>query len=287
MIKDVNMLDQDMDIDANVPPAPSRDGISFVRIHGPLRGRRVPPNANNTQGNTHDSFRLRRGGRVQKASSNSQANRHRDPGRAEQQRKTSNAQQTRKLRIQQAVADGTFQIGALSNPGEGTSSSAMDQGEQIQRLNRDIVTQALYAAIPGLTFDPALFPFNETDMADMVRAMESFQMHLARKGMVVLTDKADSLLRAFARTLLASVLSWLKKPGCNITAADFWTQVATHYHRSKNMRWLTLEVFKLLESVDVDVLLKRGKGKSFKAYRNVVQQALEAPGENPMVDGVS
>ncbi|KKY37936.1 hypothetical protein UCDDA912_g02154 [Diaporthe ampelina] len=286
MAEDIIMLNQAMDVDTGVPPVPSTGGTSSVHPRSPLCARRSIPNGNDKRGNMYDSLKLRPGSKVQKNSSHSQANRHKDSGHAEQRRKMINTQRNRKLQIQHAVANGTFQIRTLSDLGEGNRPTTVDQdgSQQIQRLNKDIVAQALYGPVPGMTFDPALPSLNETDMADLVQALEAFQMHLARKGRVALTDRAGALLRAFARDVLAMVLLRPDKRGCKIAADDFWAQVAVDYTQSKKARWLTMRASRLLGSSAAATVPKWRRGKPFTAHGSVVLNALEAPGRHPVID---
>ncbi|KAG6362689.1 hypothetical protein INS49_007782 [Diaporthe citri] len=285
MAEDVSTLDQAMDIDADVPRVPSTGSTSVATSRSPLRARRNLPNENDKRRNNQvdDSLKPRPDAKVHKSSSNANTTRHNPSYLEKQKRKMMmiNVQRNRKLRIQNAIANGTFQIRPL-----GYDSVEADQGEpqQLERLNKDLVTQALYSPVPGMAFDPTMTSFSEADMGDLVQALEAFQMHLARKGTIVLSDRAGPLLRSFARDVLAIVLLQPDKPGWNISVDDFWARVALDYQQSKKLKWLTLRVMKLLEPAEEDTAPKRGKGPPFAARMNVVLDALKAPGKVPVLD---
>lgn len=281
------MLDQAMDIDADVPPVPSTGRTSVATSRSPLRARRNLPNENEKRGNhkVDDSLKPRPDSKIQKSSPNPNAIRHKPSYYEKQRRKMMmiNAQRNRKLRIQHAIANGSFQVRSLSY-----EAAEVDQGEplQLERLNKDLVTQALYSPVPGMAFDPTVTSFSEADMGDLVQALEAFQRHLARKGTVVLSDRAGPLLRSFARDVLAIVLIQPDKPGCNISVDDFWTRVTLDYQRSKKVKWLTLRTMNLFESTEQDTAPKRGKASPFSAHLHMVLDALKAPGKHPILDKV-
>lgn len=281
MAEDANMLDEAMDIDADAPPAPSTSSTSAATPRSPLLARRNVPSANEKRGNhvVGDSLKPRPDSKVIKFSSTPKTVRDR-PSYSEKQRRKmimASAQRNRKLRIQQAIANGSFQLRSL-----GYEVANQVEPEQLERLNKDLVTQALYAPVPGMAFDPTIPSFSEADMGDLVQALEAYQMHLARKGKIVLSDKAGPLLRSFARDVLAIVLLQPDK----ISADDFWTSVALDYEQSKKLKWLTVRVTKLLESTEEDAAQKRGKISPFAAHVNMVVDALKAPGKYPILDKV-
>lgn len=281
MAEDANMLDEAMDIDADAPPVPSTSSTSATTPRSPLLARRNVPNANEKRG-THqagDSLKPRPDSKVIKFSATPNTVRDR-PSYSEKQRRKmimASAQRNRKLRIQQAIANGSFQLRSL-----GYEVANQVEPEQLERLTKDLVTQALYAPVPGMAFDPTMHSFSEDDMSDLVQALEAYQMHLARKGKIVLSDKAGPLLRSFARDVLAIVLLQPEK----ISADDFWTSVALDYEQSKKLKWLTVRVTKLLESTEEDAAPKRGKISPFAAHVNMVVDALKAPGKHPILDKV-
>ncbi|KAK7734772.1 hypothetical protein SLS63_004192 [Diaporthe eres] len=283
MAEDAIMLDPSMDIDTDAPPAPSTRSTSAATSRRLLRPLRILVPAIEKRGNhqVDDSLKPRPDSKVQKSSSNPNAIRQKLSYDDKQRRKMImiNAQRNRKLRIQHAIANGSFQIRSL-----GYDSVEVDQGEQLERLNKDLVTQALYSSVPGMAFDPTMASFSEADMGDLVQALEAFQRHLARKGSVVLSDRAGPLLRSFARDVLAVVLLQREKPGCNISVDDFWTRVALDYQQSKKLKWLTVRVTKLLESTEEDTTPKRGKKSPFAAHVDMVVDALKAPGMHPVLD---
>lgn len=188
-------------------------------------------------------------------------------------------------RIQRAIADGSYQIRASDPQGDGTSSASQGQGqlEQIQRLDQTLVTAALFEPVPGMTFDPAApWAFNnQADMQELVQSLEAFQMHLARKGQVVLSHRSGPLLRGFARDVLATVTLRQARPGSEIGAVgavDFWTQVALDYEQSKKVKWLAARIMQSLQPISGRL--------SSRACGKLVIEALEAPGKHPQVDQV-
>ncbi|KAI7785650.1 hypothetical protein LA080_006670 [Diaporthe eres] len=285
MAEDTIMLDPSMDMDTDAPPVPSNRSTSAATSRRLLRPRRILLPANEKRGNhqVDDSLKPRPDSKVQKSSSNTNAIHQKLSYNDKQRRKVImiNAQRNRKLRIQQAIANGSFQVRSLSY-----DSVETDQGEpqQLERLNKALVTQALYSPVPGMAFDPTMASFSEADMDDLVQALEAFQRHLARKGLVILSDRAGPLLRAFARDVLAIVLLQPEKPGCNISEDDFWTRVSLHYQQSKKLKWLTVRVTKLLESTEEDTAPKWGKKSPFAAHVDMVVDALKAPGNHPVLD---
>lgn len=287
MAEDAIMLDPSMDMDTDAPPVPSTPNTSAATSRRLLRPRRILLPANEKRGNhqVDDSLKPRPDSKVQKSSSNTNVIHQKLSYNDKQRRKMimTNAQRNRKLRIQQAIANGSFQVRSLSY-----DSVETDQGEphQLERLNMALVTQALYSPVPGMAFDPTMASFSEADMDDLVQALEAFQRHLARRGSVILSDRAGALLRAFARDVLAIVLLQPEKPGCNISEDDFWTRVSLDYQQSKKLKWLTVRVTKLLESTEEDTAPQRGKKSPFAAHVDMVVDALKAPGNHPVLDKV-
>lgn len=287
MAEDAMMVDQAMDIDANVPPVPSTGSTSATTSRSPLHARRNLLNTNNKRDGHQvgDSLKPRPDAKVHKSSPNSNTTRHHSSYIEKQKRKMTmiSVQRNRKLRIQNAIANGSFQVRSLSYDPVG-----VDEGEllQLERLNKELVTQALYSPVPGMAFDATMPSFSEADLSDLVQALEAFQRHLARKGKIVLSDKAGPLLRSFARDVLAIVLLQPDKPGYDISVDDFWNHVTLDYQQSKKLKWLTTRVTKLLESTEEDTAPKRGKISPFAAHANKVVDALKAPGKHPILDKV-
>lgn len=273
------MLDEAMDIDNNVFPVPADGNTSAATSQNPLPAHRNLSNPNEKR-RSHGSLKIHPGAGVQKASSNAKIIRHNSSFREQKQKMIRRT--LRLQRIQRAIADGSYQIRSSDPQGEGSSTANKHQGamEQIQRLDQNLVTAALFEPVPGMTFDPtAPWAFNnQTDMKDLMQSLEAFQMHIARKGQVVLSHRSGPLLRGFARDVLATVLVQQARPGSQIGVVDFWTQVALNYEHSKKVKWLTTRVMQSLRPTNARA--------SFRTYAKMVLEALDAPGKHPQVDQV-
>lgn len=288
MDEDTMMADQAMDIDGDAAPIPSTDGTSAVAPPSLLRARHSLPSTNENR-RSHDSLRAHSGSRVRKNSPNTDT----FPGAAsfyaDHRRMRLSATRNRNLRVQHAIINGTYEIRSINDPNDENSPPTVDQGEpeQLQRLDRDIVAQALYDPVPGMAFDPAVPSFDEADMQDLVQAAEAFQRHLARKGRVVLSDRAGALLRAFARDVMAVFVLQPKEPNYEVGSEGFWDRVATDYHWSKQTKYLTQSAMKTLASTGVHTAPAWARKVRFTAHFRMVASALENPGEHPMLDAVS
>lgn len=273
------MLDEAMDIDNNVFPVPSDGSTSAATSQNPLPAQRNLSNPNEKRRN-HGSLKIHPGAGVQKALSNAKIIRHNSSFREQKQKMIRRT--LRMQRIQRAIADGSYQIRTSDPHGDGTSTASQGQGqlEQIQRLDHNLVTAALFEPVPGMTFDPnAPWAFNnQTDMKDLVQSLEAFQMHLARKGQVVMSHRAGPLLRGFARDVLATVILRQARTGSEIGVVDFWTQVALDYEQSKKVKWLAARIMQSLQPISGRL--------SSRACGKLVIEALEAPGKHPQVDQV-
>lgn len=293
MADDAFMLDQAMDIDNDVPPVPSMGTTPAATPQSLLRTHRNRPNANEKRGH-HDVLKRHRDASIQKHPSNLDNHRRKNLGHANHTRDQANIRRNRKLRIQHAIASGSFLVRSLSNLAEiyGPSAVDQDQPEKLQRLNKDLITQALCTPVPGMAFDPSSLPsFTEAEMDDLVHVLEAHQMHLASKGKIVLSSEAGRLLRAFAREMMAVMLLSPEKLGCRIGADEFWAQVNLDYLRKKKIRWLTPRVMQLLKSGEAYNLLRRTGSKrddraSSSALADVIMRALDAPGKCPVIDQV-
>lgn len=293
MADDAIMLVQAMDIDNDVPPVPSTGSTPAATPQSLLRIRRNLPNAKEKR-RYHDVLKRHRDANIQKHPSSIGIHHRKNLGPADHGKDTASIKRNRKLRIQHAIASGSFLVRSLSNLGEIYGPSAMDQDEpqKLQRLNKDIVAQALCAPLPGMAFDPSSPPsFTEAEMDDLVQVLEAHQMHLASKGKIVLSSEAGRLLRSFAREMMAVVLLCPEKLGCRIGADEFWIQVNLDYLRKKKTRWLTPRVMELLKSAGVNNLPRRPGAKrddraSSSALADVIMHALDAPGRRPVIDQV-
>lgn len=292
MAEDAIMLDQVMDIDENMPTAPSTVGSAATTSRNPLRTRRSPGNANEKRGN-RDPLKPRPSAKVQKSSSNPNTNRHNGSGHADQNSEITyrawKVARYRKRCIKRAIASGTWEVPAISNLEEIVGRSAVDQHEphKLQRLNAHIVTQALQEPLPGMAFDAAAPPtFTDADMADLVRALEAYQMNLAAKGRVRLASEAGSLVRSFARDVLYIVLMRPEKLNHKIASGGFWEQVGWDLQRAKKVRWLAQRVIKMLDFKMVSTCPLFSFAMSFPAQVDVVLAALDHPGKHPVIDEV-
>lgn len=293
MADDAFMLDQAMDIDNDVPPVPSTDTAPAFTSRSTLRARGNLAVANEKRRH-QNVLKRHRDANIQKHPSIIDTHHRKTLGHANHTREQVNIRRNRKLRIQHAIASGSFVVRSLSNLAEIYGPSAVDQDEpqKLQRLNKDIVTQALCAPLPGMAFDPFSPPsFTEAEMADLVHVLEAHQMHLASKGKIVLSSEAGRLLRAFAREMMAVLLLSPEKLGCRIGADEFWAQVNSDYLRKKKIRWLTPRVMQLLKSGEAYNLLRRtgsmrGDRSSSSALADVIMHALDAPGRSPVIDQV-
>lgn len=288
MDEDAMMADQAMDIDGDAAPIPSTDGTSAVTSPNPLRARRSLPSTNENR-RSHDSLRAHPGAGVRKHSPNTDTFSGADSWYADQRRMKLRAIRNRKLSVQQAIANGTYQIRSINDPNDENSPPTVDQPdpEQLQRLNRDIVAQALYDPVPGMAFDPAVPSFDEDDMQDLVQALEAFQRHLARKGRIVLSDRAGAIFRSFARDVLAVFALQPKEPDYEVGSEGFWDRVARDYHWTKRAKYLTQSAVKILGHTVLHTVPTSGKRMRFTAQVKVVMNALENPGLHPTLDAVS
>lgn len=283
MADDAFMLDQAMDIDNDVPHVPSTGSTPAATPQSLLRTRR---NCH------HDVLKRHRDANIQKRPSIIDTHHRKGFSHAAHTREQVNIRRNRKLRIQHAIASGSFVVRSLSNLAEIYGPSAVDQDEpqKLQRLNKDIVTQALCAPLPGMAFDASSSPsFTEAEMDDLVHVLEAHQMHLASKGKIVLSSEAGRLVRAFAREMMAVLLLSPEKLGCRIGADEFWAQVNSDYLRKKKIRWLTPRVMQLLKSGEAYNLLRRTGSNdraSSSALADVIMHALDAPGRSPVIDQV-
>lgn len=293
MADDAIMLDQAMDIDNDVPPVPSTGSTPAATPQSLLRIRRNLPNAKEKRRH-HDVLKRHRDANIQKYPSSIDIHHRKNLGPADHGKDSASIRRNRRLRIQHAIASGSFVVRSLSNLAEIYGPSAVDQAEpqKLQRLNKDIVTQALCAPIPGMAFDPSSPPsFTDAEMDDLVHVLEAHQMHLASKGKIVLSSEAGRLLRSFAREMMAVVLLCPEKLGCRIGADEFWIQVNLNYLRKKKIRWLTPRVIELLKSTGANNLPRRSGAKrddraSSSALADVIMHALDAPGRRPVIDQV-
>lgn len=289
MDEDTMMADQAMDIDGDAAPIPSTDGTSAVAPPSTLRARRSLPNTNENHRN-HDSLRAHPAAGVRKHSSNTDTFSGADSWYADLRRMRLRAIRNRKLSVQQAMVNGTYQIRSINDPNDENSPPTVDQPEpeQLQRLNRDIVAQALYDPVPGMAFDPTVPSFDEADIQDLVQALEAFQRHLARKGRIVLSDRAGAIFRAFARDVLAVFALQPNEPDYEVGSDGFWDRVAGDYQWSKRTKYLTQSAMKILAPTGVYTYPMWGsKRMPFTAHVRVVQSALENPGQHPTLDAVS
>lgn len=293
MADDVIMFDQAMDIDNDVPPAPSTGSTHAATPQSLLLTHRNLPNANEKRGH-HDTLKASLRAKIQKRPSNRDTHHRKDLGLADHGKDSVSIRRNRKLRIQHAIASGSFAVRSLSNLAEIYGPSVVDQDEpqKLQRLNKDIVTQALCAPLPGMAFDLSSPPsFTEAEMDDLVWVLEAHQMHLASKGKIVLSTEAGRLVRAFAREMMAVILLFPEKLGCKIGTDEFWAQVNLDYLRKKKIRWLTPRVMELLKSAGANNLPRRSGAKrddraSFSALADMIMHALDAPGRRPVIDKV-
>jgi len=280
MADDAIMPDQAMDIDSNAPPASSNSGTPAATSRSPLRARRNLSNPNEKRG-THDGLKVHSYAKIQKSSSNTSTS----LGKVYSFRQQLGQRAKRKQRLQRAIADGSFQFRDWVPRDVFSTTADREQGElqQVQRLDATLVTAALFEPVPGMTFDPAApFAFNSQPdtMADLVQALEAFQVHLARKGKVVLADKAGPLLRGLARDTLAAVLLRPDRSSRTIGVDDSWECVASDYLTSKKVKWLASKVSDSFDTV------MPGKGQSFKEYWNLVLETMETPGKHPQITEV-
>ncbi|KAK2611561.1 hypothetical protein N8I77_004894 [Diaporthe amygdali] len=281
MNEDTMMSDQAMDIDINVPSVGSTvDTSSATPVNG-LPARRRLPKQTDKRGH-HSSIQNLPNAKVQKRAPMANISVPRDLTRMEKL-KLSSRQKKQKQRLQKAIADGSFKIQMPMHVG---SLPTMEQGKvaYIERLNKDLVTQALYAPTPGLTFDTAQPSLGEFEMGDLLLTLEAYQMYLAGKGRIILSHNAPVLLKAFTRDVLATTLSLPKKLDCQTGVGDFWTHVAVEYQQSKRMRWLVSKVMTMLNGAYHESFPPWEKGASDAARRAAIRSAFGAPGEQPTID---
>lgn len=277
------MSDQAMDIDINVPSVGSTvDTSSATPVNG-LPARRRLPKQTDKRG-YHNSIHNLPNAKVQKRAPKANISVPRDLTRTEKL-KLSSRQKKQKQRLQKAIADGSFKIQMPIHVG---SLPTMEQGKvaHIERLNKDLVTQALYAPTPGLTFDTAQASLGEFEMGDLLLALEAYQMYLAGKGRIILSHNAPVLLKAFTRDVLGTTLSLPKKLDCQAGVGDFWTHVAVEYQQSKRMKWLVSKVMTMLNGAYHESFPPWEKGASDAARRAAIRSAFGAPGEQPTIDQV-
>lgn len=293
MADDAIMLDQAMDIDKDVPPVPSTGSTPAATPQSLLRTRPNLPYANEKRGN-HDPLKPHRGAKIQKHPSSIDTHHRKNLGHVDLGKDSISIRRNRKLRIQHAIASGSFAVRSLSNLAEiyGPSAVDTDEPQKLQRLNKDLVTQALCSPLPGMAFDSSSPPsFTEAEMDDLVRVLEAHQMHLASKGKIVLSTEAGRLLRSFAREIMAVVLLFPEKLGCKIGGDEFWTQVNLDYLRKKKIRWLTPRVMELLKLTGANrsqrrIVATREDRSALSALADVIMHALDAPGRRPVIDKV-
>jgi hypothetical protein len=243
-IPNMTMTDQAMDIDIIAPSATPAEGPTFKNKTARSR---YPPRA------SRNFFNLKP----------TRAAPHHHPGLPKIQKtskidlvKLRTYRQKLRRRVRAAIADGSFHVqqtdGGLPNHLDGDSSiEGMVPGHpgQVRRLDEGLVAAALYEPVPGMTFDPAAAPSDfflngqQASMADLVRALEAFQAHLAQKGHLVLSDGAGPgrLLRTLARDILGTVLHCPRassSPNHSPAAVGFWDHVAEDYVAYKIYRSL-------------------------------------------------
>ncbi|KAJ0107198.1 hypothetical protein J7T55_007568 [Diaporthe amygdali] len=281
MAGDIAVSDQAMDIDMNVPSVGSTvDTSSATPVNG-LPARRRLPKQTDKRG-YHNSIQNLPNAKVQKRAPKANISVPRDLTRTERL-KLSSRQKKQKQRLQKAIADGSFKIQMPIHVG---SLPTMEQGKvaHIERLNKDLVTQALYAPTPGLTFDTAQPSLGKFETGDLLLALEAYQMYLAGKGRIILSHNAPVLLKAFTRDVLSTALSLPKKLDYQAGMGDFWTQVAVEYQQSKRMRRLVSKVMTMLKGVHHEPFPPWEKGASDAARRAAIRSAFGAPGEHPSID---
>ncbi|KAG8157285.1 hypothetical protein KVR01_012993 [Diaporthe batatas] len=314
MDDDIMMLDQAMDVDSNVPAVPvttSADPATTTTMtmttttaattnRNPLRARRNISNPRQSRGRPHEPLKINTSARIHKSHAptsktapSSSHNRQPFNVRADELFKA-HSRAVRKQKVARAIADGTFQIPRdtdIVSPGpapdeyhraeEQEQEQAQEQ-EQVRRLDAALVAEALLDPVPGMAFDRAAQPSSalatgSAGMADLVRALEAFQVHLARKGMAVPSERAGALVRGLARDVLRTMMLRPDRPppGPDGGADAFWAGVARDYPAGKKLRWLAFRV----GFADPEGRLRPGLSRD--EYVQTVLEALERPGSHP------
>lgn len=331
MAEDAIMVDQVMDIDSNESlELPTTNGDLVATTNGasattntnqnPLNARRNISNPKDPRSNHRDTHKAHPSGRIQKSyySSTPKTASHKAYNISAAERIKTLQRGLRRQQVTNAIADGSFSIfievdghglvsrgssgQATSNPHEVDEDGDDEQEHikvevlQLRRLNAGLVKAALFEPIPGMTFD-ATAPCAFTNggggalMADLVQALEAFQVHLARKDRVVLSNRAGGLLRGLARDVLCTAAMQPARPGRNLRGgvawhlADgedvFWACVAESYVHRKKVKWVSGRVMSAYARGRLRGVLTSSPPD--REYIQRVMWALDNPGSNAKI----
>lgn len=306
MADDIMMLDQAMDTDSNVsvvPPTTNSVAAMITSNRNPLHARRYISNPKDSRGRIHEALKPNSTAKIQK----SYASTSKTASHQHQTYNISAAERIkhrglRKEQVIRAIADGSFRVtrdtdlvsprgdgtfnhagNATSNPGDNSiyapAHDQRDMANQLRRLDAELVAAALFEPIPGMTFDPTApcaFTSDLALMADLVQALEAFQMHIARKGQVVLSHKAGGLLRGLARDVLHTMVKQRQRGGVEEEAQYYWAGVARDYVRGKKITWLAGRYL----FADPCRTLMVGRTESLWDFVGMLLEAVECPGKH-------
>ncbi|KAK7732509.1 hypothetical protein SLS53_008394 [Cytospora paraplurivora] len=199
---------------------------------------------------------------------------------------TTVSERKRQRQIRDAMTDGSYLIKADSHSDD---PAAMAQDDvHLQRLTEEIVLQAVTEHTPGLTFpvshnSQGLYnpfnPFNNWDeLKDLTRALEDYQIALARQGKAILTAEAGILVK----TLVQDVLRMYKRikdglgNAVDRNAVSTWITLAQLHQDKWHLKWMRGIVGKRLKE-------KHGK-RARNEFRKAFNEAMETPGRHPELD---
>ncbi|KAI3390782.1 hypothetical protein diail_8675 [Diaporthe ilicicola] len=193
------------------------------------------------------------------------------------------------MRIREAIANGSFQLGTSAQRDNNVLMAGLET-EQVKRLDRSLVAQALHKPTPGLSFDGemAVTSFVEPQISDLVQALEAFQVFLAQNGELVSSGNATLILKRFTCAVLSAAREALSQPegsGFPVGSDEFWSFVAMKYNGMRRAWWQTLRVEVLLRPVrSANLPTWWREEASSEARIKTVCGALNAPSGNLAID---
>lgn len=195
-----------------------------------------------------------------------------------QRQATTATEGKRQQQIQDAITNGSNLFNEAQNNGN-IFSTAQYQPEQLQRLTNELVLQALFGQTPGLTFpsQPSSSPFSTEEMIDLIKALEDYQITLARMGNAIQSPDVGKLVKTFTHDIL-SLLSQIKQCGRSSDGNELWDAMS-YSLKAKGLRgWLRGTVMRKLDEIcGVGIARHLRRARAFN-------KAIVAPGKYQELD---
>lgn len=148
--------------------------------------------------------------------------------------------------------------------------------KQFVRLDEYIVAQALCVPVPGLTFTvQPTSCLSETEMGDLIQALDTFQRRLAKKGNFIPSVYAGKLVKRLVQDLLVMALWKPERFGSPAEGHSFWWHVIDEYRKQKFTKHQLAKVEERLKSVPIEELPLGWIFASLAARRAVILEAFD------------